>query len=294
MNKISLGYLLTMLSALAFASLSLFAKLAYAVGTDAWSLTFINSAFALVLLGGMYLRGPKITFADLRQNRVSLAIFALCGAIGTIAFNLSLFYLPISLATILLFTYPAFVALGSWAILKQRPSHFYLAALTFALAGALLTANLPEAIGGKISLIGILLALCAAIAHALYMVVGERVTSIISPVGASGITRAMILLTVVVMHPQIGRDLGHVPTAGWVITLLSTLVAGVAPLLFLNRGVSLIGANRAAIASVVELPFALALGLLFQGDQIGPTQWMGALLIAAAVILSQRQRRVPA
>ena len=46
------------------------------------------------------------------------------------------------------------------------------------------------------------------------------------------------------------------------ICLVTAVVAGVAPFFFLYRGIALIGANRAAIVSVVELPMALLLGLV--------------------------------
>lgn len=289
MNSTHFGYLLTILSALAFASLSLFAKLAFDAGVSAWSLTFINSAAALVLLGAMYARERRPQWSALRQNWVRLVIFGLCGVGGTLAFNLALAHLSISLATILLFTYPAFTALFSWLVNGQRPSLFHTLALLLTVAGAVFTADLSEAFSGTISVIGIALALLTAVSHALYIVLGERVAHLLSPVGATTWTRLMILLCTVGINPTFLPELAHVSTSGWIICILSTVVAGIAPFLFLNKGIALIGANRAAIASVAELPFALALGLLFRGDRILLLQWMGAALITVAVIISQRR-----
>ena len=58
MNKTYLGYTLTILSALAFASMSLFIKMGYGVGMSPWSFAVIQSSFALVLLVVMWLRSP--------------------------------------------------------------------------------------------------------------------------------------------------------------------------------------------------------------------------------------------
>lgn len=53
-------------------------------------------------------------------------------------------------------------------------------------------------------------------------------------------------------------------------------------------GIDLIGSNKAAVVSVIELPFALALGLLFQGEVITPSQWLGAAFILSAILATHR------
>jgi drug/metabolite transporter (DMT)-like permease len=217
-----------------------------------------------------------------------ISLFTIAGATGGIAMNVALVHLSMSLGTILLFTYPAFVALGAWALLGQRPSAVHTAALAITLVGAALTADIRGVAQGGASLIGIGLALLAAVAHATYIVTGERIAGSLTAVEATGITRLAILAGSVALYPRVFAEIPAVPWQGWVTCLVAALVAGVVPFLFLNRGVALIGANRAAIVSVAELPFALALGLLFQRDVILPPQWAGALLIVVAVLVSQR------
>lgn len=289
MNRTYLGFLLVIFSALVFASTSLFTKLMYAVGMDAWNSTFIMSSFSLVLVGFLYLREAPSGHLRPKASWQELLLFALCGAGSAIFFNLALFYLSISLSTIFLFTYPAFTAVMAWLILKQRPTRLHIAALLLTLAGAVLTANIQEALQADVSLIGIALAVLTAVSHALYLVMGERVAGALSPMGATLLTRVAILGGVLVLNPRASLAIADVRWEGWAICFGTAVIAGVAPFFLLNRGIALIGANRAAIASVAELPFALALGLLFQGDIILPMQWMGAVLITIAVLLSQYQ-----
>lgn len=89
------------------------------------------------------------------------------------------------------------------------------------------------------------------------------------------------------LYPRAVPELFATPVQGVWIALTASLVGGVAPFLFLYKGIALIGATRAAIVSVGELPFALVLGWFFQGDKILPVQLLGAGLVAAAVVVSQ-------
>ncbi|MDF2626566.1 MAG: protein of unknown function transrane [Symbiobacteriaceae bacterium] len=289
MNKTHLGYLLTMLSALAFASMSLFIKMGYDTGMSAWSFSLIQSTFALTLLAVLLKRERQKSNPS--GARSAIAFFLLCGATSAISFNVALVHLSMSLATILLFTYPVFTALGAWAMLGQRPSRYQGAALLLTLAGAVLTANLAEIRSGDISLIGLGLALLAAVSHGLYMVTGERIAGRLTATTATTLTRIAILSGSILLNPRVFAEVPQVPAAGWLICAVAAVVSGVAPFLFLNQGIALIGANRAAIVSVAELPFALGLGLLFQGDIIHPGQLIGAALIIAAVVVSQRETK---
>ncbi|HWI61696.1 MAG TPA: DMT family transporter [Symbiobacteriaceae bacterium] len=289
MNKTYLGYTLTILSALAFASMSLFIKMGYGVGMSPWSFAVIQSSFALVLLVVMWFRSPGPAPGLGRPKLRDVLLFMLFGATTGITFNLSLFHLSMSLATILLFTYPAFTALGAWLVLGQRPTLLHGGAILLTLVGAVLTANLPEIQSGTISLLGVGLALLSAVAQGLYMVVGEKVAGKLTAISATTLTRIAILSGTILLKPSVFGELPSVPQSGWLICLVAAIVAGVPPFFFLNRGVALIGANRAAIASVAELPFALGLGLIFQGDLISLTQWVGAALIIAAVVISQHE-----
>lgn len=289
MNKTYLGYPLTFLSALTFATMSLFTKMGYAAGLSPWSFSLIQSGTALVLLGLMGLRGPRMTLRGL--NRPTVWYFLLCGAAAAVTFNLALVYLSMSLATILLFTYPVFTTLGAWLFLDQRPTLMHGVAVVLTLAGAVLTANLADIRAGSISLIGVVLALSSAVAQGLYIVTGEKIAGMFSATAATTLTRIAILTGSLLLNPMVFAELPTVTRQGWLIAMVTAAVSGVVPFLFLNRGIALIGANRAAIVSVVELPFVLALGLTLQGDIIQPAQWVGAALIIAAVIVSQQETK---
>lgn len=287
MNKTQLGYLYMLLSAAAFASISVFIKWAYEIGMSPWAFSVLLSFFALLQLIPLKAREPKVDGPRPKLGWGLLALFALTGAGAGIAFNVALVHLSISLGTILLFTYPAFVVLGSWVGWKERPARNHLFALLLTLVGAILTIDLGGAFAGEANLLGIGLALLAAVSQGAYILLGDRIGESLSPASATIITRVAIMVGSILLYPQVFAEILAMPARGIWIVLAASLVGGVAPFLFLYKGIAAIGANRAAIVSVVELPFALALGRLFEGDLVLPVQMLGAALIGAAVVLSQ-------
>lgn len=287
MNKTQLGYLYMLLSAAAFASISVFIKWAYEIGMSPWAFSVLLSVFALLQLIPLKAREPKPVGPRPKLGWSLLLLFALAGAGSGIAFNVALVHLSISLGTILLFTYPAFVVLGSWFFLKERPARNHLFALLLTLVGAVLTIDLGGAFAGEANLLGIGLALLAAVSQGAYILLGDRIGEALSPASATIVTRVAIMLGSFLLYPQVFGEILAMPARGIWIALAASLVGGVAPFLFLYKGIAAIGANRAAIVSVVELPFALVLGRLFEGDLVLPVQMLGAVLIGAAVVLSQ-------
>lgn len=291
MNTTQQGYLYTFLSAVAFASLSLFTKWAFDWGLSPWSFALLMGLFSVLILTPMQWRErPQAARQNRRRPSLGLLIgLGLFGAAAGLSFTLALVHLSISLTTILLFTYPAFVALGAWVLLGQRPTRWHLATVAVTLVGAVLTVDLPSAFTGAISLVGIGLALLSAVSQGFFIVLGERVGSGLTPTEATIVTRATITLGTVLLHPAVLAEAIHTPWQGVALAALASLVGGVGSFWFLYKGIALIGANPAAIVSVAELPVALLLGMLFQSETIAPMQWAGAALIALAMILSQRQ-----
>lgn len=284
MNTTLWGYLLVLLSAATFASTSLFLKWAFQVGLDVWSFTYLHSVLSLLLIGVWALWERRPFFPHRRPPVGLLLLFGTSGAAAAIAFNVALVHLSISLSTLLLFTYPAFVVAGTWLLLAQRPTRYDVLALMLTIAGASLTSGYAMA-EARASLMGLTLALFAAMAHACYMLTGVRLGERASPLAATLLTRVMILLGVLAIRPSV---MTVVPdSSGWWLLIISTVIAGIAPFLFLYQGMALIGANRAAIVSVAELPIAMALGLLFLSEQISLGQTVGTVCILIAMLISR-------
>jgi drug/metabolite transporter (DMT)-like permease len=72
--------------------------------------------------------------------------------------------------------------------------------------------------------------------------------------------------------------------------LFLALLVWLLPYLFLLRAIKLVGASRASLVSVAELPLTLLLAFLLLGERMVPLQIPGALLIVIGVVMSGEGR----
>lgn len=289
MSQLYIGYILTILSAAGFAFASLAFKWGLEAGMTVWTFTVTASLIGLGILGPLTALQRGRAFPAWRSAWRGYLLFALFGGLGAIPFNVALVHLPISLATILLYTYPAFVALGAWLLLDQRLHAVHVAVLVMSLVGVLLTVDMAEMTSGSVSGLGVGLALLTAVGHAAYMIMGQRLSTHLPALSGTMLGRVGILLGALLLHPRVVGEIGSISAKGWLICLVAALFGGVLPYFCLNKGIALIGASPAAIVAVAELPMALLMGLLFQGEAITLVQWAGAALIGAAVVISNIQ-----
>lgn len=288
MNKRILGYVCAVLSALLFASATLFMKKILAAGMSVWEYSVAHSLAVLVILLGLRAAQRRpLQRAAFAKYRRAIPALMLTGFIASIAFNVALAQLSISLGTILLFTYPAFVTLIAWLFLRQRPERIHLVALVMALLGTLFTVGSGGDLAVGFTWFGAGLALLSAVSHASYLHISEHVGDALGAVSLSILTRVAIVIGSALLAPQALLTMWQAPWQAWAILLLSSVLGGVLPFLLLFKGLEYLGAEQVGIASVTELPFALLLGALFEGESVTLWQGVGAVAVLGAVLLSQ-------
>jgi drug/metabolite transporter (DMT)-like permease len=181
------------------------------------------------------------------------------------------------LAVLLLYTYPALVAVLSLLLLRERLSPVKIAALAASLAGALLIVGLP---GHKVTFAGVACGLGAGLSLAIYIVLAAVATRGIKPLTAV----SWIQLGAAVAYLPALAFTSRVGTAGlgWLVPV--GLGAGAATALFL-ASVQRLGPTTASVAATIEPISTAALSAVVLGVTLTATQAYGGLLIVAAVIL---------
>lgn len=288
MNKRLLGYIYAVLSALLFASATLFMKKIFAAGMSVWDYSVAHSLAVLVILLGLRLAQRRpLQREALRKHRKAIPGMMLTGFIASTAFNVALSQLSISLGTILLFTYPAFVTLIAWAFLRHRPDRLHVVALGMALLGTLFTVGAGGDLAVGFTWLGAGLALLSAVSHASYLHISEHISGEFDAISLSIMTRIAVVIGSSLLAPHALISMWQAPWQAWAILAVSSVVGGVLPFLMLFKALDQIGANQVGIASVTELPFALLFGLLFEGESVSLWQGVGAAAVLGAVLLSQ-------
>ena len=142
--------------------------------------------------------------------------------------------------------------------------------------------------------LGVALALGSALIYALYIpVIGAVTAGRPMTVGAAHVALGVAIITLA-LAPLIGLPqlTGVAPRAWTAMLLLAVFSTAIAFVAFL-RGLAVLGAVRTSIVSTVEPFWTATLAALLLGQRFRLATVAGGALIAIAVLLLQRQPRVP-
>ena len=172
-----IGALLCLVAAGSFALQPILVKLAFDGGAGVASVGAIRFALAAVVLG--VLARKAIAAAPVRTLLAPFLLGLTIYGLETGLFFASLERIDVSLASLLMCSYPALVVAGAVLLRRERASRRRAVALVVALVGVALV--LAGGVGGAIDPVGIGLALGAAIAYAAYVLVSDRLLGTTEP-----------------------------------------------------------------------------------------------------------------
>ena len=292
-----MGSLATMLSAVGFGLMAVFAKLAYDDGASVEALLLVRFTLAAVVLVAVARRQRR--FRGIGPQAAVTAL--LMGAVGYSAqaglYLTALTRVDASLVALVFCVYPALVMTAAVLIGRERPSWRRAAALVVALAGVVLV------LGGAargFDPVGAGLALGSAAVYTTYILVGDRVTGA-DPVafaalvccGASG-----TFLTWSAVHGAPDLRLG---AGAWLWLVLVALVCTVGSIILFLAGLARVGPSVAALLSLLEPVVTVGSVALVFGEALASLQVVGGVLVLGAVAVvrwpagrhrGERKRRI--
>jgi drug/metabolite transporter (DMT)-like permease len=270
-------------SAAGFASLGILIKCAFAGGANITTVLagrfLIASAFLLVFLT---LRRTSIFIS--RRNAVQLSLMGAVGYAGmSMLYANAIHFLPASLTSMLLYTYPALVTLLAVLAGDERFTPQKGAALVLCTVGLVLLLGASFA-GARLE--GVLSVLGAAVIYSAYIVIGTRILKNLDPLVTSLYVCTSAGLAFLFYGLISGGLTLNMTPDGW----LSILGIAVIPTLFgvigFFAGLRLIGATNASIISTLEPLITVLLSALLLGERITALQGLGgAVLLVGAVVL---------
>jgi drug/metabolite transporter (DMT)-like permease len=299
------GIALILVSAAGFGSGSLFAQPVYASGVDWLTLSAWRFLFGATLAWVWVLASPTRRQGLRALDRRAIAVGLLLGVLyvgnsGT--YYAGLETVSPSLAALIVYVYPAVVAVLTLRIGRRLEGRRAWTALAIALLGAAL------ALGGidptKIPpLSGLLLVAVSPLIYAVWIVLsarlsGERrgtVGGAMDGGAAAGAATALMMTATAAVDwgwaLLAGRPVlpGQIPGGAWIglvgVGIVSTFVAIQA----FYAGAQRIGAAQAALISTVEPAYTIALAALLFGISLTPIQLVGGALILIGVVVAQTE-----
>jgi drug/metabolite transporter (DMT)-like permease len=181
-------------------------------------------------------------------------------------------------------------ALFAWPLLGERPSGRLLVGLAAALAGvSLITVQQRLALG-----VGELWTLLGAALFGLQVVVLARAAPGADPLRLTGIQSAVVALVLLPWAPAALRDLAGLSGADLArLAYLAIPATVIAPWLQI-RAQRTLPAGRIGLLFVLEPLFALGFAIAFGDERFAPRWWVGAALIASAVLIVEGRTLAPA
>ena len=278
---------------------------------------------ALFSWGFLMLSGRRrVALRALPGRRVLVLVLLGVLYVGnSFAFIASLEVVPISLASIIAYLYPAIVAVMATRIVRSLEGRRAWIALGISIVGVALTVGgIPE--GELPPLWGLALAFLNPIIYATWIVLQSRLagdrprvpagaagtaeagveippagaetaTDVPDPAPAAAIMTTATAAVYAVLVLVTGRSLSpfDVPDGVWLPLLGFGLVATAIAIQTFYAGVKRVGGARASLISTVEPVYTVVLAMILFGERLTPMQIVGGALVIFAVILAETGRR---
>jgi drug/metabolite transporter (DMT)-like permease len=284
-----LGVFYIAISAAAFASMAIFARFAYAGGANPLGLMILRfsiAAFVLFMLV-LALRKP-IPRVSHQSTWVALGMGAIGYAGQSMGYFTAIQHARAGTVALLLYLYPAIVALLAAVFLKDKLNAKKLALLALSFAGLVLTIAPWDAAATKADTqFGIALAMACPFIYSVYIIVGARFLGQVDPLVNAMLVCAGTATTLILCSAFTPAALPH-STTGWASGLAIAIVGGVVALITFFAGLERLGASTASVVSTVEPVLTIAFAWMIFQEQMSGVQLAGGVVILIAAALFAR------
>lgn len=315
----AIGVGLVLAAACLYGSGPVFARIAYDAGMSPLPLLTWRYVFAAIVgwLLLLAMTGGRRSLRTLtaRDLMVLVALGLLfVGNAG--AYTAALQTVPAGLVAIIMYIYPALVAVISVRYARRLEGRRPWVALALSTAGvALAVGGIPR--GADIPLTGLLLALACAVLYAIWIVLAARMRgerpdggsmTIAQPaatgpedtsgppagpgtLASSAVMTTATALTAAILSALLADDLAPaaVPAAAWPALVGFGAFSAAAVVAFL-AGTHRIGAARAALVSTIEPVYTIVVATLLLHETLDPVQVAGGTLVVIGVLLAESGR----
>lgn len=257
--------------------------------------SFLRYGVALVALIPFALREPGLRFRDLSWRGWSdLFIQAFTGGLLYMVLMLyGLRYTSAVSAGIITSTVPAVVAVLAVLLLRERLTLRGAAALLLAVLGILAvnTAS-PQADVAPWPLLGNMLMAGAVLAEGLFVIFAKRSTTALAPYRMA---LAINIIGLVCIAPFAAFSfaefsLASVPWEIWLLPVFYSLTSSALALILWYRGLASVPASEAAIFTSTFPISAVAVSIIFLGENLLWAHGAGLICVLAAIYIAARRR----
>lgn len=277
------GRLAALGSAASFGTVAPLAGLAYAGGASPGAVVMARLLFGLAAAAGAValLNRP---WAIPRRDWTGTLAVSVAWTMVTVAYMASFYYIPVSLAVLIFFTFPVQIALVAPLVDRRRPEGLTVSAALLAFGGLLLALG-PDV--GGLDWRGCALAFVAAVGAMSTFILSRRLVTEQDMFAFSFHLHLVCVIAVALALAGIGMPALPASMPAW-LGLVGVGLFYVSAVLLQFAAIRLAGPSRASIVFNAEPIITMVGAAVILGERLGPWQLGGAVLVIAAVLLSAR------
>jgi drug/metabolite transporter (DMT)-like permease len=293
MNSSLRGYIFIILAAVLWSAIGLLVRVLHdQYGLPALTIAFLRAGVGAIIAFVVLLLARREL---LRVPSRDWAFFVAYGAIGIGAFYWlyaqAIVQTTVTMAVVLLYTAPAFVALIAWRVFNEALDARKIVALALAFGGCALVARAYDPAQLSLNWVGIAFGLGAGFTYALFTIFGKVVVRTYSLWTA---LTYQLLFGALCLAPFQTRDafapLLEYPRA-WLPLLALVLGPTLGAIGFFTAGLRRVPASNASILATIEPVMASVLAFFLLGERMEVLQMLGGgMVISGAVWLNAKVR----
>lgn len=278
------GFIYVLLAGFGFGFLGIFARFAYQHGMNVGELLVWRFILASIILWvALLLFKPKLIHLPLKQILISMALGCFGYSVFSTLYFMSIQGISVSLAALLLFTFPIFVNIGAHFFLHEKLKRMQVVSLLMACAGIGILVWGPLFVD---SFRYVFYALGAAMAYALYVLVSGKYQKGVAPISSTLYVITTAAITLFFFHAPSVHRLMQFSLDDFLIIFGLATICTLAPLTFFLTGLQKLNSSKASIIAMIEPVVASAAGWILLHEKLSHLQIAGAILVISALILN--------
>ena len=279
------GITVAFASAIIYSGVSVLAKFAYRYELTPLQLLkerYVIATIVLTLIIGIS-NWRLLIPRSWREAGIMFGFSAVFVTGPTLLYFMAVQLLPVSTAMFLFHCYPVFAGLFAWLILHEHITRTYVASVAVIAVGLVL---LLGATFRSVSARGVLTMLACTVSYGLFAVLSQRVARGADPrtLGLfNQLAPALVLCLLTAGEPVLYPVVFSSRTSLLAFVGIGLSAAG--GMFLFVQGISMIGAQRAAIIDSLEPLLSSIYAFLLLGERMKPVALLGGLCIVAGVIV---------
>lgn len=283
------GYFFAIVSAIFFGTSGIFVKNGYSdnfTPTDLLMLQYIIAGIILLFICIIKYKNKLKISKEMLRKLIIQGAFA--NTLMTVFFYSSFKYLDVSIATMLLYTYPAMVAAFSFIFLKEKITKVKAAAILGTFIGCIMVLNISSNNLKNISLTGISFGILSAVFYTFMNIYAKKIVNDIHPVVITFYTTLFSLIVLIIFNFNFIGKLPYISNASILNAGLLAFFCEIIPLSLLYAAIKYIGPVSTSIIGTLELPSAALLSYIFLSEKLSILQIIGIMVVIYCVIILKK------